>query len=239
MQFQPNMCVATYRLARVYFAREEWEKAAELFQTVSDDTTCGSQEASYYLMKTRMQQGFVGRREDRARRVPQAVAEELRRRAVPSRGALRASQPDGADVGDRRLGSRHDRRRAHQPRAVAARRTRAQELSLDDVARITKIQARILEKLEAGQLDGLARRGVRAAASCAASRAASASTRARRSIATRVPRQIARSRVRWSRRCRSCAPPAVARREADRGRRGDRDLRAGRTGRDADASTRR
>jgi Tfp pilus assembly protein PilF len=59
IQFQPNMCVATYRLARVYFAREEWEKAAELFQTVSDDATCGSQEASLYLMKTRLQQGLV------------------------------------------------------------------------------------------------------------------------------------------------------------------------------------
>jgi tetratricopeptide (TPR) repeat protein len=58
-QFQPNMCVATYRLARVYFAREEWEKAAELFQTASDDPSCGSQEASYYLMKTRMQQGLA------------------------------------------------------------------------------------------------------------------------------------------------------------------------------------
>ena len=59
MQFQPNMCVATYRLARVYFAREEWEKAAELFQTASEDPSCGSQEASLYLMKTRMQQGLV------------------------------------------------------------------------------------------------------------------------------------------------------------------------------------
>ena len=59
VQFQPNMCVATYRLARVYFAREEWEKAAELFQTTSDDPMCGSQEASLYLMKTRMQQGLV------------------------------------------------------------------------------------------------------------------------------------------------------------------------------------
>jgi tetratricopeptide (TPR) repeat protein len=57
-QFAPKMCVATYRLARVYFARKEWEKAAELFQTVSDDPSCGSQEASYYLMKTRMQQGL-------------------------------------------------------------------------------------------------------------------------------------------------------------------------------------
>jgi Tfp pilus assembly protein PilF len=58
-QFQPKMCVATYRLARVYFAREEWEKAAELFQAASDDPSCGSQEASYYLMKTRMQQGLA------------------------------------------------------------------------------------------------------------------------------------------------------------------------------------
>ena len=59
IQFQPKMCVATYRLARVYFAREEWEKAAELFQTASEDPSCGSQEASYYLMKTRMQQGLA------------------------------------------------------------------------------------------------------------------------------------------------------------------------------------
>lgn len=59
IQFQPKMCVATYRLGRVYFAREEWEKAAELFQTASDDPSCGSQEAGYYLMKTRMQQGLV------------------------------------------------------------------------------------------------------------------------------------------------------------------------------------
>jgi tetratricopeptide (TPR) repeat protein len=58
LSFAPKMCVANYRLARVYYAREEWDKAAELFQAVSDDTTCGSQEASYYLMKTRMQQGL-------------------------------------------------------------------------------------------------------------------------------------------------------------------------------------
>lgn len=68
IQFQPNMCVATYRLARVYFAREEWEKAAELFQTTSDDLSCRSQEASLYLMKTRMQQGLV----DDARRARDA-----------------------------------------------------------------------------------------------------------------------------------------------------------------------
>ncbi|TMQ24631.1 MAG: tetratricopeptide repeat protein [Deltaproteobacteria bacterium] len=68
VQFQPNMCVATYRLARVYFERQEWEKAAELFQTTSDDPACGSQEASLYLMKTRMQQGLV----DDARRARDA-----------------------------------------------------------------------------------------------------------------------------------------------------------------------
>lgn len=59
LQFQPKMCVATYRLGRVYFAREEWEKAAEQFSTASEDPSCGSQEASYYLMKTRMQQGLT------------------------------------------------------------------------------------------------------------------------------------------------------------------------------------
>ena len=68
VQFQPNMCVATYRLGRVYFAREEWDKAAELFQSTSDDPACGSQEASLYLMKTRMQQGLV----DDARRARDA-----------------------------------------------------------------------------------------------------------------------------------------------------------------------
>lgn len=58
LQFQPGMCVATYRLGRVYFAREEWEKAAEQFQEVSDQPACRSQEAALYLMKTRLQQGL-------------------------------------------------------------------------------------------------------------------------------------------------------------------------------------
>ena len=67
-QFDPNMCVANLRLGRVYFAREEWDKAAELFETASNDPSCGSQEASLYLMKTRMQQGLV----DDARRARDA-----------------------------------------------------------------------------------------------------------------------------------------------------------------------
>jgi type IV pilus assembly protein PilF len=59
LQFQPGMCVANYRLGRVYFEREEWEKAAEQFQLVSDAADCGSQEAKYFLMKSRTQQGLL------------------------------------------------------------------------------------------------------------------------------------------------------------------------------------
>lgn len=68
LQFQPGMCVATYRLGRVYFAREEWDKAAEQFQEVSDQPACKSQEAASYLMKTRLQQGLF----DEARNAQQA-----------------------------------------------------------------------------------------------------------------------------------------------------------------------
>ncbi len=58
LQFQPGMCVASYRLGRVYFAREEWEKAAEQFQEVSDQSACQLQEAALYLMKARLEQGL-------------------------------------------------------------------------------------------------------------------------------------------------------------------------------------
>jgi len=92
VQFQPNMCVATYRLARVYFAREEWEKAAELFQTASDDPSCGSQEAALYLMKTRMHQGLT----DDARRARDACLKLSPRSCIASQcradgGALGAA----------------------------------------------------------------------------------------------------------------------------------------------------
>ncbi|HLL25802.1 MAG TPA: tetratricopeptide repeat protein [Kofleriaceae bacterium] len=90
VQFQPNMCVATYRLARVYFAREEWENAAELFQTVSDDPSCGSQEASLFLMKTRMQQGLV---ED-ARRARDACLKLSRQSCIANQ-----CRADGAALG--------------------------------------------------------------------------------------------------------------------------------------------
>jgi Tfp pilus assembly protein PilF len=90
LQFQPKMCVATYRLARVYFAREEWEKAAELFQTASDDPSCGSQEASLYLMKTRMQQGLV----DDARRARDACL-----RISPKSCVAQQCRADGGALG--------------------------------------------------------------------------------------------------------------------------------------------
>ena len=90
VQFQPNMCVATYRLARVYFAREEWEKAAELFQTASDDPSCGSQEAALYLMKTRMHQGL----NDDARRARDACLKLSPRSCIASQ-----CRADGGTLG--------------------------------------------------------------------------------------------------------------------------------------------
>ena len=51
-QFRPGSCVATYRLGRVYFARKEWEKAADKFQEVSDQPSCPLQEARLFLMKS-------------------------------------------------------------------------------------------------------------------------------------------------------------------------------------------
>ncbi|MDQ3370276.1 MAG: hypothetical protein M3680_33070 [Myxococcota bacterium] len=89
-QFQPNMCVSSYRLGRVYFAREEWEKAAELFQSASEDPTCGSQEASLFLMKTRMQQGLV----DDARRARDACLKISRHSCIANQ-----CRTDGGSLG--------------------------------------------------------------------------------------------------------------------------------------------
>lgn len=92
-QFAPEMCLATYRLGRVYFARQEWEKAAELFETVSNDPSCGSQEASLYLMQTRLQQGLT----DDARRARDACLARSPQSCIASQcradgGALGPSQ---------------------------------------------------------------------------------------------------------------------------------------------------
>lgn len=66
LQFQPGMCLASYRLGRVYFVREEWDKAAEQFQRVVEADAnpnikerCNDQNARYYLMKVYLQQGLL------------------------------------------------------------------------------------------------------------------------------------------------------------------------------------
>ena len=89
-QFAPNMCVATYRLGRVYFAREEWDKAADLLETASNDPSCGLQEASLYLMKTRMQQGLV----DNAR-----IARDACLKISPQSCAAAQCRADGGSLG--------------------------------------------------------------------------------------------------------------------------------------------
>lgn len=57
LQFQPKMCVSTYRLGRVYFANKEWNKALEKFREVASQPKCPIQEAHLYLMKTFIQLG--------------------------------------------------------------------------------------------------------------------------------------------------------------------------------------
>lgn len=59
LRLQPRMCVATYRLGRVYFARKEWEKALEKFQDVVDQPRCPIQDAHLYLMKSHVELGSV------------------------------------------------------------------------------------------------------------------------------------------------------------------------------------
>jgi tetratricopeptide (TPR) repeat protein len=59
LQFQPKMCVAKYRLGRVYFARKEWNKAFEQFQAVAQDGSCRLQEAHLYYLKTAIQLGMT------------------------------------------------------------------------------------------------------------------------------------------------------------------------------------
>jgi type IV pilus assembly protein PilF len=57
-QFNPGMCVAKYRLGRVYFARKEWNKALEQFQTVANNKECPMQEAHLYLLRTYRELGM-------------------------------------------------------------------------------------------------------------------------------------------------------------------------------------
>jgi len=47
-------------LGRVYFSRQEWDKAADSLEEIVGDPTCRSvQEAPLYLMKTRLSQGLA------------------------------------------------------------------------------------------------------------------------------------------------------------------------------------
>tara|TARA_R110002073_G_scaffold103664_13_gene234861 strand:- start:226 stop:1077 length:852 start_codon:yes stop_codon:yes gene_type:complete len=55
LQSNSKMCVAKYRLGRVYFKREEWNKALEQFQAVVLEDECGMQEAHLYFVKTMSQ----------------------------------------------------------------------------------------------------------------------------------------------------------------------------------------
>jgi len=58
LQFQPKMCLSSYRLGRVYFASKEWNKALEKFREVaSQPKACPIQEAHLYLMKTLVELG--------------------------------------------------------------------------------------------------------------------------------------------------------------------------------------
>lgn len=57
LQFQPKMCLSTYRLGRVYFASKEWNKALEKFREVASQPKCPIQEAHLYLMKTLIELG--------------------------------------------------------------------------------------------------------------------------------------------------------------------------------------
>jgi tetratricopeptide (TPR) repeat protein len=98
-QFDPKMCVASYRLGRVYFARDEWEKAAELFEAASNDPSCGSQEASLYLMQTRLNQGLTNealRARDVCLNFERAKQSCIAAQCRANGGALRAAKVPGS-----------------------------------------------------------------------------------------------------------------------------------------------
>jgi len=62
-QFNRGMCVAKYRLGRVYFVRKEWNKALEQFKAIAADRSCPMQEAQLYLLKT---YGALGMNDERS-----------------------------------------------------------------------------------------------------------------------------------------------------------------------------
>jgi Tfp pilus assembly protein PilF len=60
-QFNSGMCVAKYRLGRVYVARREWPKAREQLESVSADRGCPIQEVQLYLGQTYQALGMTDR----------------------------------------------------------------------------------------------------------------------------------------------------------------------------------
>ena len=98
IQFQPGMCVATYRLGRVYFAREEWENAADKFQEVSDQADCRSQESALYLMKARLEQGLL----DDAKVAQVGCVSRAPKSCLAAQCRSAAMQPGSAAVGGAR-----------------------------------------------------------------------------------------------------------------------------------------
>ena len=110
-QFRPGSCLANYRLGRVYFAREEWEKATEKFQEVSADPSCylTRQEADLYLMKSLYELHGAGASEaiEQARaaciaQYPQSCIAAECRALGRDRGmdAAPSTSPDPASAGD-------------------------------------------------------------------------------------------------------------------------------------------
>lgn len=60
-QLNPGSCLANFRLGRVYFQRQEWDKAREHFVTSVADPECAKrlQESHLFLMKTDLQLGRI------------------------------------------------------------------------------------------------------------------------------------------------------------------------------------
>lgn len=99
LQFSPEMCVAKYRLARVYFAREEWNKALEQLRAVVDSRSCPMQEAHLYLLETYARLGdrdaaLAARRSCEALAPRSCVAVQCR-----AQGAVGSSQPGSGGAG--------------------------------------------------------------------------------------------------------------------------------------------
>ena len=57
LQVKPTHCVSSYRMARVYFERKEWDKARELFRQVVNTKDCALQEANLFAQHLALRSG--------------------------------------------------------------------------------------------------------------------------------------------------------------------------------------